>query len=809
MIEGVACMLNFITKNLSNLIVVIIVVAIAGLGIAYYHLKDQLPMIPEDLRYLNQQPPTEIYSSDGEVLKILGDRSFITMDLISPNFQKAIVAVEDSTFYEHHGVDHVSVLRAFLINLENGKSMQGGSTLTQQLAKNLFFSFKKSYERKVKELLMAFQIESMFSKSEILEAYANQVYFGKGIYGVNKASRTYFGKSPKELTLLQGAVLAGIPKSPTNLNPISNRKASLKRAEYVLSRMVKEGFISKADKAKALESELSLREVKTKNNPNSYFLDYALNEMEEKYGKEFIHFGGLRIYTTLDSGMQEIANEVAKGHTQFLESRMVKENDQGPLEASVVTIDNQSGAVRVMLGGLDYSKSQFNRAVSNNRMPGSSFKPFVYMSAFENLGYHPGTVVVDEPIAIDIPGTTPWKPHNFDDKFQGPVILKNALAKSLNVVSAKLMYELSPKRVIKTARKFGIQSPLNNNYSLALGSSGVSALELASAYSVVANTGEYKKPFFVFRVEDYDGNILYDHFIDNSKRFEEKDIFPLLDMMKGVVENGSGRVVRRLGFDHPAGGKTGTTNNFRDTWFTGFTKSYSTSVWVGFDDNSPLIGPNGKGLTGANAAAPIWGIYMKKIHKKIDKQEFKLPEKVRYQQVNYHNGFLSPKKSKDTIRVALHSGVALPVTPASLIESNIQGVGMHRIVQSRQPQRLPGSVERDSKAKKERLMVASLPKPKVDSKILKTKIWYLLNLKKASLGQNNRVPISFLVNFLVSTKEISINGGNRIKRARSIAIDHLYRSLGSLSAEMKQGYSLRQIMNQSEVTEFIETHQQH
>ncbi len=802
--------MSLLTKNLTNLVAVVIVLAISGIGFGYYQLKDQLPMIPEDLRYLNHQPPTEIYSYDGEILKGLGHRSFITLDLISPNFQKAIVAVEDSSFYEHHGVDHISVLRAFLINLKNGKYMQGGSTLTQQLAKNLFFSFEKSYERKVKELLMAFQVESMFSKDKILEAYANQVYFGRGVYGVNKASRTYFGKSPKELTLLQGAVLAGIPKSPNNFNPISNRKASLKRAKYVLNRMVKEGFISKAEQNKALESDLDLRTVRNKNNPNSYFLDYVLNDMEEKYGKEFIHFGGLRIYTTLDSGMQKVAHEVAQGHTRFLESRMVKEEGQGPLEASVVTIDNQSGAVRAMLGGLDYSKSQFNRAVSNNRMPGSSFKPFVYMSAFENLGYHPGTVLVDEPIAIDIPGTTPWKPHNFNDKYQGPVILKNALAKSLNVISAKLMYELSPKRVIKTARKFGIQSPLNNNYSLALGSSGVSALELASAYSVVANTGGYKEPFLVFRVEDYNGNILYDHLIDNSKRFEEKDIFPLLDMMKGVVESGSGRVVRRLGFDHPAGGKTGTTNNFRDTWFTGFTKKYSTSVWVGFDDNSPLIGPNGKGLTGANAAAPIWGMYMKKIHKEIEKQEFKLPEKVRYQQVNYHNGFLSPDKSKDTIRIALHSGVALPVIPATLIETNIQRVNSSRSVSLRQPQKLPENVEGDvNELKRERLVVASMPKLKPVSKKLKTKIWYLLNLKKASLGQNKRIPTSFLVNFLVSTKEISVNGADRVNQARNIAIDHLYRSLGSLSTETIQGYSLRQIMNQSEVADFIKTHQQH
>ena len=603
-------LLKFMSKHIMVLVLTPVFVVTSGFGAVYINVKDQLPRIPDNLRYLNQQPSTEIYSHDGKLLKVLGDRSYMTLDLMPHHFKKAIVAVEDAAFYEHHGIDPVAILRAFVINLTSGNSVQGGSTITQQLAKNLFFSFEKTYQRKLKELLMAFQIESTFSKSEILEAYANQVYFGKGAYGINKASRVYYGKNPKELTLLQSAVLAGIPKSPNKLNPINNREASLKRARFVLSRMVDEEFISEKEKTKALQSELNLREANNKKNPDSYFVDYVLSEMEEKYEKEFIHFGGLKIFTTLDSGMQRAALDAAEKHTRFLESRMLKEEGQGPLETAVVTVDNLSGAIRVLLGGLDYSKSQFNRAVSNNRMPGSSFKPFVYMSAFENLGYHPGSIFVDEPISMDIPGTTPWAPNNFNDEFKGPVILKEALANSINVIAAKLMYELSPKKVIQTARKFGISSPLNNNYSLALGSSGISVLELASAYSVIANLGTYKEPFIVFRVEDHGGNILYDHFIEKSKRFSEQDVFPLLDMMVSVVENGSGRVIRRVGFDHPAGGKTGTTNDFKDSWFTGFTQKYSTSVWVGFDDNSPLIGPNGKGLTGAHAAAPIRGMYM-------------------------------------------------------------------------------------------------------------------------------------------------------------------------------------------------------
>ena len=794
--------IKFLQKYMVGIVFISGFILMSCMGVIYFQVKDELPRIPNNLRYLNQQPPTEIYSRDGKILKILGDRNYMTLNLISPHFQKAIIAVEDATFYEHHGLDPVAILRAFYKNTVKGKSAQGGSTITQQLAKNLFFSFEKSYKRKLKELLMAFQIESTFSKSEILEAYANQVYFGKGAYGINRASQIYFGRNPSELNLFQSAVLAAIPKSPNKLNPINNKKASVQRASYVLQRMVDEGYIDETQRAEALRSELNIRKRNRKQNPDSYFLDYVLSEMEEKYEKDFIHFGGLKIFTTLDSNMQQAAHDSAKHHIKFLESRMIKEKDQGDLQTAVATIDNKSGAIRVLLGGLDYSKSQFNRAVSNNRMPGSSFKPFVYMSAFENLGYHPGTVIVDEPISSDIPGTTPWEPNNFNDKFKGPLILKEALAKSINIISAKLMYELSPKRVIKTARKFGIKSPLKNNYSLALGSSGVSALELASAYSVIANLGIYKEPFLVFRVEDYGGNILYDHFIEQSIRFSKKEIYPLLDMMKGVIENGSGRVVRRVGFDHPAGGKTGTTNAFRDSWFTGFTKNYSTSVWVGFDNNSSLIGPNGKGLTGAHAAAPIWGTYMKKIHKNIKKKEFKLPEDVRYEQVNYHNGFFSPKTSKDTMRVALHSGVVLPLKPTEVIRKNIQSV---KVAQTVLPKKLKvGRQSRKDINRPERKIprVASLPKFKPNPENIDTQVWYMLNLKKASLGQSQRVPTGLLVNFLHNTKELAGKGEQRIIRARENALDHLFQTMGSMSKQTPNGYSLRKVMTQPEINNF-------
>ena len=273
-------------------------------------------------------------------------------------------------------------------------------------------------------------------------------------------------------------------------------------------------------------------------------------------------------------------------------------------------------------------------------------------------------------------------------------------------------------------------------------------------------------------------------------------------MMKGVVENGSGRVVRRVGFDHPAGGKTGTTNDFRDSWFTGFTKNYSTSVWVGFDDNSPLIGPNGRGLTGAHAAAPIWGRYMKKIHKNIKKKEFELPDDVRYEQVNYHNGFFSPKKSKDTMRVALHSGVVLPLKPAGIVAENMKSV---KLAQTAQPKKLKIQIKskKNINAPKRQIpVVASIPKFTPNQENLDTQVWYMLNLKKASLGQSQRVPTGLLVNFLHNTKELAGKGKHRIKRARENAIDHLYRTMGSLNKQTPNGYSLEKVMTQPEITNF-------
>lgn len=641
---------------------VFLLAVVSGLGV-YFVLSKDLPQLPENLANINLSLPTEIYSADGERIKVLGERRPVSIEDISPHFLNAIISVEDSNFYDHQGLDHIGLARAFYMNFRAKRVVQGGSTITQQLSKNLFFSFERNYVRKIKELLIALQLEATFTKEQILEAYSNQIYFGSGAYGVEEAADVYFGKRAQDLTLLQAALLAGLPNSPNNANPFYNLDRALSRAGFVLKRMWKEGFITADEKVQALLSSLDLLAPKSYSNPNLYFVDFVIRKLEKDYGKEFVHFGGLKIYTTLDSRQQMLAKKAAISHLEALEAEMSQRESKEPLQVALVCVENKSGAVRAMMGGKSYSHSQFNRAISNNRLPGSSFKPFVYLTAMMELGYSPATVVRDEPVIIDIPGGQPWEPKNFGKVFAGDIILKKALMKSLNVISAKLMQEVGPEKVIETARRFGIKSPLGKNYSLALGTSGISPLEMASAYSVFANLGIYNEPYFIEKIEDFHGNQLYEHFYQGIQRFPQKVIYPLLDMMKGVVDAGTARGVRRMGFRHPAAGKTGTTNDFKDAWFNGTTKDFAVSVWVGYDNNEPMLDKRGRGLTGGRAAAPIWVFFLQKVLQGKNKVKFPVPTGIKFETVDVRTGRLADELSLETMSVAVKEELDLSPLP--------------------------------------------------------------------------------------------------------------------------------------------------
>ncbi len=647
-----------------SIFVLLMAFSLLGLGL-YIDLQDDLPQLPDSLEKINLSLPTEIYSSEGNVIKVLGQRHPVSLEEISPRFTQAMIATEDSRFYQHNGLDHIGLARAMIRNIQNMRISQGGSTITQQLSKNLFFSFERKWERKIKELLVALQMEATFSKDEILEAYCNQVYFGSGAYGVEDASLVYFGKRAKDLTLLQAAMLAGLPNSPNNANPFNNFERAMRRTRTVLSRMVRSNSISPIQMEQALETDLELAPRRIQSNPNQYFIQYVTAKLEKEYGKEFVHFGGLKIFTTIDSRLQQFAQQAVINHMRALDKRMEPQEDDEVLQAAVVSLENKTGAVRVLLGGRDYAQSQFNRAVSNNRMAGSSFKPIVYLAAMEILGISPATLIRDEPVILTIgPGKT-WEPKNFNGEYFGDLILKRALMKSLNVVSAKLVNDLTPPRVIKIARQIGITSPLQENLSLALGATGVSPLEMAGAYSVIANLGILNEPYLVERIEDFRGNKLYEHFYFGVQRFSQKSIFPLLDMMRGVVEEGTGRVIRRMGFRHPAGGKTGTTNDYRDAWFDGFTKDLSTSVWVGYDSNNSMIDRNGKGLTGGGAAAPIWAYFMKKGMRGKSRTNFPVPEGIRFAEVDEKTGFIANYSTQKKMKVAVKNEIVLTLPPST------------------------------------------------------------------------------------------------------------------------------------------------
>jgi len=643
-----------------GLFLVLLLAGLTGVGV-YFALKSELPQLPKNLDALNLNLPTEIYSADGERIKVLGERRPVLFEDISPHFLKAIIAVEDKNFYTHHGIDHLAQVRALYINLKRGRLVQGASTITQQLSKNLFFSFKRDVVRKLKELMIALQLEATFSKIQILNAYSNQINFGSGADGIEEAAQTYFGRRAKELTLLQGAMLAGLVKAPNSANPFKNYDRAMGRAKHVLSRMVRENFITDEQMEEALNSDLELRRILVDSNPNHYFANFVVEKLERDYGKEFVHFGGLKIFTTLNSQHNQYAFKAAESHLEALEEDMKAR--PGDLQVALVSVENKSGAVRAMLGGRNYSSSQFNRAISSNRLPGSSFKPFVYLTAMETLDYNPATVVTDEPVKIEIPGSGVWEPQNFGEVFAGDIVLKKAMMRSLNIVSAKLIQAVTPRRVIQTARKFGIKSRLGNNMSLALGTSGVSPLEMAGAFSVVANLGIYNEPYFIERIEDFHGNRLYEHYYQGVQRFARKTIYPLSDMMQGVVNNGTGRVVRRMKFEHPAGGKTGTTNDYKDAWFDGFTKDYAVSVWVGKDDNKSMVGSNGRGVTGAKAAAPIWVFYLQKVLQGKNKVKFPVPAGIKFATVDVKKGTLADEAGAETIEVAVKDEVDLSPPP--------------------------------------------------------------------------------------------------------------------------------------------------
>ena len=592
-------------------------------GAGFFFLIQDLPHLPDDLRNLVYSQPAEFYAADGSLVHRLGGKTYVPLSQISPNFRQALLAAEDAEFYSHHGVDKIAMMRAAAFVLM-GRRLQSGSTLTQQLVKNLFFSFRQDLLRKFREILISLQIESAFTKEQILEAYCNWVYFGGTAYGIEDAAKQFFGKSAAALTVTEAAMLAGIVNSPINFNPYSHYANALKRQRLVLRRMKSKGYLDEAAYNLAIADSINLTGRPAFGND---FIDYVIVEAEKKYGREAVYYGSLKIYTTMDPQLQAVAEEcVALGVAQ-LEAKL--DSIDAPLQGALAAVSVPTGEVRALVGARKYFPGGFNRAVNSNRHVGSGIKPFVYYAALENLQMTPISAVTDSAVSYRLQTRQTWTPRNFSRRHVGRLILKSALMQSINTISAQLTDRLTPKRVVESCRRFGItslRSPQDEVLSLALGSGGIAPLEMASAYAVFPNNGVYYKPIVIKRVEDINGVVLDRAFVFGDTRFEAKLTYQMLDMMRGVVDGGTASRVRSLGFDAPAAGKTGTSTDFTDAWFNGFTTALSVSAWVGYDREYKMYERKPRrGVDGARGGVPIWTEFMKRAQTFYPPQEFEMP----------------------------------------------------------------------------------------------------------------------------------------------------------------------------------------
>ncbi|MFH2060152.1 MAG: PBP1A family penicillin-binding protein [Pseudomonadota bacterium] len=626
--------IKFLRFWLYGCLLMVSAAAVLGMFLIFHVAKD-LPRLPSPLSRIIEKPQTQIFASNGQMLIALGERKTIPLNMVSQNFINAILATEDHRFFEHRGMNKLRTLKGLYVTIFTTGKIQGASTITQQLAKNLFFSFEKTYKRKLKELLVAFQMEASNSKSEILHAYINQIHFGAGAQGIEKAAHTFFGKPALELTLPEAALLAGLPKSPTNYNPYRYYERAINRRNIVLGRMVQAGFISKLEAEQAMSAKPEFYKKDSDSRTGSYFLDALISQLIVRYGEDVVYHGGIKVYSTLDTRLQSYAQQAVQNGLERLDTLMgIKSEDEDHPQAALVAIDCGSGAVKAMVGGKDYYSSEFNRAIKSRRQPGSGFKPFLYYAAFKNLGFHPATIMTDQPIVIPIQGAKDWEPYNFSKIFSGDMILKQALTHSVNTVAAQLVEKTGPTAVTNIAKICGIESPLNDVFSVALGTSGVTVFEMASAYTVFSTLGVRHEPFLFWRVEDAFGRIVFEQIVQEKRVLDQSTAYQVVDMMKAVIDSGSGRSIREFGFNRPAAGKTGTSDSYNDAWFTGFTPTLSTSVWTGFDKTEKLVDKNQNGITGGRSAAPIWAEFMTNALKSEPERDFPIPDDIHFEMVD-------------------------------------------------------------------------------------------------------------------------------------------------------------------------------
>ncbi len=720
-----------------------------GAAVLYFKYSKDLP----DVRSLKEYQPstiTKLFSDNDDLIAefYIEKRILIPDEKIPLRLKQATLAVEDSHFYSHFGIDPKAILRAFITNIKAGRVVEGGSTITQQLSKTLFLTRDRTITRKIKEAILAIRLELIFSKDEILGIYLNQIYYGHGSYGVEAASRTYFGKTAEDLTIEECAMLASLPKAPNNYTPYRYPERAKKRRNHALRRMATLGFISPEQLEEGQKSEFNLGEITGMLNRAPYFVEYIRQFLQETYGSKKIYRAGLKVYTTLNMDYQEVAQQAIRDNLLIADKRYGYrgplgtmdlslnplvlqttlrelndfENDEGAgpeqgailkgvvlevtgddvlvglgkdegvielkdmdwarkpniyvdgrwakiasakralspgdlilakvlgpreedmrwslsleqepsVEAGLISLEAGTGHIKAMVGGYNFSKSQFNRAVQALRQPGSAFKPIIYASALKE-GFTPASIVIDSPIIFKEKEDAfdKWKPVNFEKKFYGPTSLRTALTHSRNIVTVKLLQEIGVGRAIQMARNLGISSPLSNNLSISLGSSGMTLMDLTSAYSSFANRGERVSPTAVRLIENRSGELLYSAQPQVTNPISSGLAYTITSLMQSVVQNGTATKVKVL--NRPLAGKTGTTNNNVDAWFIGFSPEIVTGVWVGRDDYAPL----GVNETGSRAAIPIWLQFMKHVLHDTPILNFPVSKDVVFTKINPKTG---------------------------------------------------------------------------------------------------------------------------------------------------------------------------
>jgi len=758
-------------------------VFVATLGIAawgtYLYFTHDLPRV-DSLRDYTPPIISRVYADEGELIGefFLEKRIVVPTEGIPQFVLQAFVSAEDARFFEHEGLDYSAIFRALWKNIKAGEIVQGGSTITQQVARSLLLSSERKWSRKIREAILAYRMEKSLSKEEILYLYLNQIYLGHGAYGIEAAAQNYFGKQLGDLNMAEAAMLAGLPQAPTRNSPYNHPRKAKMRQAYVIDQMVENGYISRAEATDALETVLEIHPRRSKFlEVAPYFTEHVRRYVEEKYGRDTLYKEGLEIFATLDVAMQRAAQEAVPRGLKELDKRQgyrgpLRHLDAGEIEsfckevqedlgqspltegeetlgvvveikqrekavlvrvgdmmgrieladmkwarkpdpevphyrarvrnpaevlqvgdvikvkvkgvadkvmalsleqdplvhAALLSIDLKTGYVKAMVGGRDFQESQFNRAVQAKRQAGSAFKPIIYASAIDE-GYTPATVIVDSPIIYD--GTQDyqsWKPRNYEEKFYGPTTFRKALAKSRNVITVKIVQDIGLPYVTQYARKLGIESPLNEDLSMALGSSSVSLLELTKAYAVFGNQGRRVEPIFIKKIVDREGNVLEENIppsphhrgddgTGGTDGVAEQVISPetayiITNLLEGVVRNGTGWRAKAL--RRPCAGKTGTTDDYSDAWFIGYTPDLITGVWVGFDQEKPL----GKDETGSRAACPIWLDYMKTVLDGKPIKHFPVSPGIIFAKVDPETGLLASPSSRNAFFECFKEGTA-------------------------------------------------------------------------------------------------------------------------------------------------------